>query len=157
MRDGRNNKNNAKSFVEFGDKLRLAREALGLHITEVANQLLVNKQRIIEIENGDYSNITSQLHLRWYLNSYAKIVGLSEYEIPNLLNEFVNDSDLRIDEIIIVGAKKRFNEGDGEKNSGFYKILFLSLALVMVLYIPNKERDNEQIRHLVNYLIERYK
>jgi cytoskeletal protein RodZ len=136
---------NAKCFVEFGEKLRLARGALGLHIEEVARQLFVNKQRVIEIEKGDYSNIISQLHLRWYLSSYAKVVGIPEYEIPRITNEFANNdvSQGNKDEEYIINNSK--------KNSKFYRVFFLSLIAVLVLYLPNRDRDNEQIRHLINY------
>jgi cytoskeleton protein RodZ len=140
---------NKKYFIEFGEKLRLARESIGLEIVEIARRLLVNKQRVIEIENGDYSNITSSLYLRWYLSSYAKILGLSEHEIPSILEEFVNDEDQRE----VSSVRKKFNKEDGIKSSSkFYKILFLSLIAVLVLYWPNRERDNEQIHHLISYL-----
>jgi cytoskeletal protein RodZ len=138
---------NAKCFVEFGEKLRLAREALGLHIEEVASQLFVNKQRVIEIENGDYSNIISQLHLRWYLSSYAKVVGMPEYEIPKITSEFTNNDVPQNNENVINNSKK---------NSRFYRVFFLSLIAVLVLYLPNRDRDNEQIRHLINYLQQKF-
>jgi cytoskeletal protein RodZ len=148
------NKNCKSYFVEFGDKLRLAREALGLQVAEVARHLLVNKQRIIEIENGNYSNIASHLYLRWYLSSYAKIVNLSEHEIPNILSEFANSIDIL--EKNPIESRMNTEKYDEKKNNKFYAVFFLSLALVLILYLPNRKRDNEQIRYAISYLQQKF-
>jgi cytoskeletal protein RodZ len=146
-----------KYFIEFGEKLRLARVALGMEVAEVANRLLVNKQRVIEIENGNYANIISQLHLRWYLTSYAKVVDLSEHEIPNILSEFGNTtSTIGSFEKSAIDIRLDTRENDEKKNNGFYTILFLSLVLVIIIYLPNRERDNEQIRYIISYLQQKF-
>lgn len=68
-------------FVSPGAELRKAREAQGLSLEEVANKLFLSRQRLIDIENDDFSRISSLIYARGYLRAYAKLVGVSEIDI----------------------------------------------------------------------------
>jgi len=68
-------------FISIGTELRKAREAQGLSLEEAANKLFLSRQRVIDIENDDFSRISSLIYARGYLRAYAKLVGVSEADI----------------------------------------------------------------------------
>lgn len=152
------NENNAQYFFMLGEKLRLAREAQGLQVSDIAKQLFINKQRILELEKGDYTNIVSPLYLRWYLRSYAKIVGLPEQEIHDSVREFLNSNNngQHINENSVYGDSQKNTEEikvvTRKRSNWFYPLLFLSLLLVVILYIPNKERDSQYIQTFISHI-----
>lgn len=78
----KNDKKQAEDdFIGPSQRLREAREKKGLEIKDVAQQLRLSKQFIIDIENDDYSRISSLVYARGYLRAYAKLLDLSSDEI----------------------------------------------------------------------------
>jgi cytoskeletal protein RodZ len=142
----------------LGEKLRLAREAQGLQISDVAKQLLMTKQRIVEIEKGDYSNVSSPLYLRWYLSSYAKLLGLSddEDEIHKVVKNFMDSNELEINANLMEETQKNYESKtiENKKNSWFYVTFFSSLFLVIFLYCVNLERGSQHIKDLVSHFFD---
>lgn len=152
------NRDNAVYFNMLGERLRLARETQGLQISDVAKPLLVTKQRIIEIEEGNYSNISSPLYLRWYLSSYAKLLGLSnnENEIHKIVKNFMSGNELEINASLMDETQKNYTTKtiENKKNSWFYVIFFSSLFLVIFLYFVNLERDSQHIKDIVSHAVD---
>ena len=60
-----------------GKQLRQARESAGLTVTQVAENQHLRPSIIQAIEEGDYSQIDSELFLKGYVRTYAGIVGLN--------------------------------------------------------------------------------
>ena len=61
-----------------GDKLREAREALGLTLADIANRTRVPTRHLEAIENGDYGSLPSPTYTVGFAKSYARAVGLDE-------------------------------------------------------------------------------
>lgn len=144
------NRDSAIYFIMLGEKLRLTREAKGLQVSDIAKQLFINKQRVIELEKGDFSNIISPLYLRWYLSSYAKIVGFPEYEISDLINEFMNNYQKTNSDLVAESHKVYETAITRKKNTWFYVLFFLSLFLVAFLYFLNEEHNRQYIKNFIN-------
>jgi cytoskeleton protein RodZ len=69
-----------------GEKLRLARESLGLSVWEAASQLYLPERVMRALEEDDYhANLPARAFVRGYLRSYSKLLKLSPEEI---LSEF---------------------------------------------------------------------
>ena len=64
-----------------GDKLREAREALGLTLGDIANRTRVPTRHLEAIENGDYGSLPSPTYTVGFAKSYARAVGLDEKAI----------------------------------------------------------------------------
>jgi len=64
-----------------GDKLREAREALGLTVADIANRTRVPTRHLEAIESGDYTSIPSPTYAIGFAKSYARAVGLDERAI----------------------------------------------------------------------------
>ncbi|HEB54817.1 MAG TPA: helix-turn-helix domain-containing protein [Gammaproteobacteria bacterium] len=67
-----------------GERLRLAREALGLEIEDVAVKLYFETRFIRALENDDYSIFAGSAYLYGYMRAYVKLLDLP-------LDEFVRD------------------------------------------------------------------
>lgn len=64
-----------------GERLRKAREKLGLNREEIATQLKLDVAKIEELESGDISSIAAPVFLSGYLRAYARVVNLSDDEL----------------------------------------------------------------------------
>jgi cytoskeleton protein RodZ len=68
-------------FVGPGDRLRTVREAQGLGIEQVAEQLHLTKTVLQDMESNDYEKLPSPVFVRGYLRNYARLLGLPEEPI----------------------------------------------------------------------------
>jgi len=64
-----------------GDKLREAREGMGLTLADVAGRTRVPMRHLEAIEQGDYSGLPSSTYAIGFAKAYAKAVGLDEKSI----------------------------------------------------------------------------
>lgn len=64
----------------LGEKLRQAREARGITISEVAEQTRISPHYIELIENDDYRTLPGGIFNKGFVKSYAKFIGLDEAE-----------------------------------------------------------------------------
>lgn len=72
----KNNPQNQESEQLPGERLRIAREKIGLSCEDVAVHLKLNAEKIHLIEQGDVSNLAAPVYVAGYLRAYAKLVGL---------------------------------------------------------------------------------
>jgi cytoskeletal protein RodZ len=66
-----------------GDKLREAREGLGLTLSDIASRTRVPMRHLEAIEAGDYSGLPSPTYAIGFAKAYARAVGLDEKAIAN--------------------------------------------------------------------------
>ena len=61
----------------FGQSLRLAREKLHLSIFEASRRTLISSRYIIAIEEENWSELPEDVHVKGYIKSYARLLGLN--------------------------------------------------------------------------------
>src|SRR4051812_25872049 len=61
-----------------GDRLRLAREAQGLSLSEVSARTRVPQRHLEALETGDYSSLPSPTYAVGFSRAYARTVGADE-------------------------------------------------------------------------------
>ena len=66
--------------ITLGEKLRQAREARGISISEVAEQTRISPLYIKSIEEDDYRTLPGGIFNKGFVKSYAKYVGVVEQE-----------------------------------------------------------------------------
>lgn len=66
--------------LTLGEKLRQAREARGLSISEVAEQTRISAHHLQSIENDDYRTLPGGIFNKGFIKSYAKFVGVDDQE-----------------------------------------------------------------------------
>ncbi len=64
----------------LGEKLRQAREARGITLSEVAEQTRISPLYIESIENDDYRSLPGGIFNKGFVKSFAKYVGIDEQE-----------------------------------------------------------------------------
>jgi cytoskeletal protein RodZ len=66
--------------LTLGEKLRQAREARGITLSEVADQTRISPLYIESIENDDYRGLPGGIFNKGFVKSFAKYVGVDEQE-----------------------------------------------------------------------------
>lgn len=66
--------------LTLGEKLRQAREARGITISEVAEQTRISALYLESIENNDYRGLPGGIFNKGFVKSYAKYVGIDDQE-----------------------------------------------------------------------------
>ncbi|MBP3920076.1 MAG: helix-turn-helix domain-containing protein [Bacilli bacterium] len=86
---------------EIGEKLREARENMGISINEVSDDLKVTVTQIESIENGNMEMFKDIFYLKYFIRDYAKYLGLNKEDLVDEFNEYLFDytSKLSLDEI----------------------------------------------------------
>ena len=86
---------------EIGEKLKEARENMGISTNEVAEDLKVTIAQIDAIENGKMDSFKDVFYLKYFIRDYAKYLGLNKEDLVDEFNEYLFDytSKLSLDEI----------------------------------------------------------
>lgn len=69
------------AITRTGDRLRLAREAAGLSIADVATRTRITQRHLEAIENSDFSELPGRTYVTGFARAYARAVDLPEAEI----------------------------------------------------------------------------
>ena len=70
-----------------GERLRVAREAKGLSLEDLAAQTRIPQRHLASIETGDWEHLPAPTYTIGFAKSYASAVGLDRDEIGNDLRE----------------------------------------------------------------------
>ena len=86
---------------EIGEKLRDAREEIGISIDEAAEDLKLRPSQIENIEDGNTEAFQDVFYLKYFIRDYAKYLGLNKEELIDDFNEYLFDytSKLSVDDI----------------------------------------------------------
>src|SRR3546814_7766723 len=69
------------AITRTGDKLRLAREAAGLSLADVATRTRITQRHLEAIEKSDFSELPGRTYVTGSARAYARAVDLPEAEI----------------------------------------------------------------------------
>lgn len=153
---------------EIGEKLKEARENMGISIEEAAEDLKLKPSQLNDIEEGNRDAFKDIFYLKYFIRDYSKYLGLDYEEMVEDFNEFVFDytSKLSIEDI-----KKASNNKENKnikKISSPYTIekkankqipfsIILGIIIIVICIIgyflissfknkdDNKEKNNKSI------------
>ena len=142
---------------EIGEKLKEARESIGVSVEEAAEDLKISASQITDIENGNVEHFQDVFNLKYFIRDYAKYLGLNKEEIVDDFNEYLFDytSKLSLDDIKKESKSKQENkikspytvERKSEKiyqNIIYVAIVVIFLTIVVLLYTIIKEDDKNK-------------
>jgi cytoskeletal protein RodZ len=89
--EGENADNPTLFPATVGEKLRAAREAQKLELSEIANRTRIPQRHLEAIENGNYSGLPSATYAMGFAKSYARAVGADEVAIARELRVELGD------------------------------------------------------------------
>src|ERR1700733_9064916 len=73
-------------MASLGERLRVAREARGLSLSEVSEQIRIRTVYLAAIEEENWSAIGAPVYVRGFLRTYARFLGLDPEEIVSSFN-----------------------------------------------------------------------
>lgn len=97
---------------EIGEKLKNAREEIGISIEEVADDLKMKVSQVESVENGNMEAFKDIFSLKYFIRDYSKYLGLEFNEMVDEFNEYLFDYTSKISIKEIKAAK---NEEEGKK------------------------------------------
>ena len=105
---------------EIGERLKEARESMGISIEEAASDLKIKVSQIESIEEGNKEAFNDVFLLKSFIKNYSKYLGLDYEEMVEEFNEYLFDftSKISIDDI----KKAEIEQKKKEKNLKTVKI-----------------------------------
>lgn len=81
------------AITRTGDRLRLAREAAGLSLADVATRTRVTQRHLAAIEKSDFSELPGRTYVTGFARAYARAVDLPEAEIGAAVRQELEDDE----------------------------------------------------------------
>ncbi|MBE6151973.1 MAG: hypothetical protein E7165_01505 [Firmicutes bacterium] len=154
---------------EIGEKLKDAREAMGVSLNEAAEDLKLETSQIENLEQGNMENFKDIYYLKYLIRDYSKYLGLDKEDLVNEFNEYLFDYTSKISLEDIKKAKE-FAKPEEDKIKSPYTIeykgktpvftvvAYCAIALILVLilvfvifeFTKNENKDTESI--VMNYV-----
>ena len=124
---------------EIGEKLKAARESMGVSIEEAAEDLRIRASQIEDIEDGNRESFKDIFYLKMFIKNYSKYLGLDYDEIVEEFNEYLFDftSKISIEDI-------RKAEKDQRKKEKKLKTVKIESP-----YTQEKSQEQEIPRYLI--------
>lgn len=120
---------------EIGEKLKEARESIGISIEEVAEDLKTLPSQIEEVETGNMGAFKDIFSLKYFIRDYSKYLGLSYDDMVDEFNEYLFDYTSRLSLDDIKNAKKKDKEE--KKIASPYTVVHKAPQLIppIIIYI----------------------
>lgn len=132
---------------EIGEKLKEARESIGVSTTEVAEDLKLEKEQIENIENGNVESFKDVFYLKYFIRDYAKYLGLDKDELVDDFNEYLFDytsklsledikKEVKLNQEETPKIKSPYTiESKNEKRSKIIVLSIMGILLLVVVYL----------------------
>ena len=116
------------SAAEAGQRLREAREAAGISLTEVNSRIHLTHEVVAALETGQFAAIGPPVFVRGHLRSYARLLRLPEQ--PILAS--CPDEETEPEVFRTQSALKQYNPGFSIVNAGLLAGLALLLLIALI-------------------------
>ena len=89
------------TMKDIGNKLKEARESIGVSIEEAAEDLKMRPSQIENIEAGNMEAFQDIFFLKYFIRDYSKYLGLDKEQMVDEFNEYLFDytSKISLDDI----------------------------------------------------------
>ncbi len=89
------------AVVSPGNRLREARELLGLTVEYVAERLHMAPAKVRFIENDEYERLPSPTFVQGYIRCYSKLVNLNESELAAMYDAYLSELKATTDQLAV--------------------------------------------------------
>ncbi len=155
---------------EIGEKLKEAREAMGISISEAAEDLKLEVSQIENLEKGDMETFKDIYYLKYLIRDYSKYLGLNKEDLVNEFNEYLFDYTSKISLEDIKQAQTIIKNDDDRIKSPYtiehkkrppiftfavYALAIIVLVVILVFVIKEitKNDDNNEESIVMSYRI----
>lgn len=155
---------------ELGQKLKDAREKIGVTIEEAAEDLNLRPKQLENIEEGNLKAFNDVFYLKYFIRDYAKYLSLDYEKLVDEFNEFLFDytSKIPLDEIKEAKKKQTKKKEEERKILSPYTInkkrsinispifiyvaIILLIALIVYFVIKQFGTDSFNTAKLINLM-----
>ncbi|WP_188236182.1 helix-turn-helix domain-containing protein [Sphingopyxis sp. LK2115] len=81
------------AITRTGDRLRLAREAAGLSLADVATRTRITQRHLAAIERSEFSELPGRTYVTGFARAYARAVDLPEAEIGAAIRQELEEDE----------------------------------------------------------------
>ena len=141
---------------EIGEKLKEARENIGVSVEEVAEDLKIPISQITDLELGNVEKFQDVFSLKYFIRDYAKYLGLDKDKIVDDFNEYLFDYTSKIS-LNDIKKESKLKEVDRIKspytverkkekiyqNFTYVAIIVLLLTIIFLIYTILNNNENE--------------
>lgn len=115
---------------QLGERLRVAREAQGIAVSQAAADTRILARYIIALEEGDYQYLPGDVYARGFIRNYANYLGLAADELVELYRV-----DRGVTDPIKIVSATSAPRIRGLFVPSFFGVFFVVLALIVVSYL----------------------
>jgi len=136
MPDNANAMDEQSVAIEAGQRLKAAREASGLSISEVSAKTHLDADVVTAIEAGEFSALGAPVFVRGHLRGYARLVGLPEAEIVAAC------ADSEAVALPTHSSPANFGPGFSIVNAALLAGLVLVLLIALIYWVSGDDEDS---------------
>jgi cytoskeleton protein RodZ len=132
--------------LTLGEKIKQAREARGITISEVAEQTRISGLYLESIENNDYRGLPGGIFNKGFVKSYAKYVGLDEQEaLKDYANLIAEQGETNIEETKTYRPEVLTDDRNGSSSlpTIIFAVIILGLLAWGAFALVNYLRENQ--------------
>ncbi|KEY57031.1 cytoskeleton protein RodZ [Serratia sp. DD3] len=134
-----------------GQRLRQAREQLGLSQQAVADRLCLKNSTVRDIEEDNLSADLASTFVRGYIRSYAKLVHLPEDELLLALGKQASSKVTKLPHMPGLSMNKRRKKRDGWLMSFTWLVVCVVVGLTFAWWWQNHKAQQEEIAAMVDH------
>ena len=148
---------------EIGEKLKNAREEIGISLEEASTDLKIDSDQLKNLEEGNPDTFKDLINVKYLIRDYAKYLGLNKQELVDDINEYIFDytSKISLNDIMEAKAKK---EGQDTKIKSPYttikprrkiNLIFIIVFLVLIATVATiviHEINNSRKENIISYV-----
>ncbi len=136
--------------LSTGERLRSAREQLGLSQQMVAERLCLKVSTVREIEEDKTPGDLASTFLRGYIRSYARLVHIPEEELLPMMEKQVPMKSSKVQTVQGFSLGKRRKKRDGWLMSFTWLVLFVVIGLTGAWWWQNHKAQQEEINSMAD-------
>lgn len=122
---------------EFGDRFREAREAAGMSVADVADELKLSEETIKALECTQLALLPAATFTQGYIRSYARLLKLPADEIIDLYNQLLPEKDQPLSARSSLAAET-------DSNHAMVKLMTAALLIATIVLLVLWWQQSEQ-------------
>ena len=147
---------------EIGEKLREARESIGIPLEEASTDLKISKEQLESLENANMDTFKDIINVKYLIRDYAKYLGLNKEDLVDDFNEYLFDytSKISLEDIKEAKAKKEGKDNKvrspyttikEKKRINILYVLIIILVLAGISAIVYHQVENSKKDNIISY------
>ena len=141
---------------EIGEKLKTAREEIGISLEEASTDLKIDKKQLENLENGNMDSFKDIINVKYLIRDYAKYLGLDKEDLVDDFNEYLFDytskislediktaKEIKLKETKVKSPYTKISEKKRVNVPLIVLIIFIVIGLIAgTYYIINHNKEN---------------